>query len=52
MLRKNRRIPVFGILAARCLLIPAFLAIAAEPAGKAVSPVFGIAVPEGYRNWR
>ena len=50
MLRKNRRISLYGILAAM-FLIPAFLAIAAEPAGKAVSPIFGISIPEGYRNW-
>jgi len=34
MLRKNRRIPVFGILWRRCSLIPAAPAIAAEPPEK------------------
>lgn len=50
MLRSNRKILVLGILAAM-FLIPAFLAIAAEPAGKAVSPIFGISIPKGYRDW-
>jgi len=50
MLRSNRKILFLGILAAM-LLILAFLAIAAEPAGKAVSPIFGISIPEGYRSW-
>ena len=50
MLRSNRKIPVLGILAAM-FLIPAFLAIAAEPGGKAVSPIFGISIPKGYRDW-
>ncbi len=50
MRRSNRKIPLLGILAS-ILLIPAFLAIAAEPAGNAVSPIFGIAVPDGYRYW-
>ena len=50
MLRSNRKILALGILAAM-FLIPAFVAIAAEPPGKAVSPIFGISVPKGYRNW-
>jgi len=50
MLRTNRNILALGILAAM-FLIPAFLAIAAEPAGKAVSPIFGIPVLKGYRTW-
>jgi len=50
MLRSNRKSLVLGILAA-IILIPAILAIAAEPEGKAVSPIFGIAVPDGYRDW-
>ena len=50
MLRSNRKIIVLGILAAM-FLIPAILAIAADPAGKAVSPIFGISIPKDYRNW-
>ena len=50
MLRFNRKIIVLGILAAM-FLIPAILAIAADPAGKAVSPIFGISIPKDYRNW-
>ncbi|OIP35044.1 MAG: hypothetical protein AUK27_05575 [Deltaproteobacteria bacterium CG2_30_66_27] len=50
MLRSNRKIPFLGILSA-VFLLPALLAIAAEPAGKAVSPIFGISIPKEYRNW-
>jgi len=50
MLRSNRKILLLGFLAAM-FLIEAFPAFAAEPAEKAVSPIFGIAVPKGYRDW-
>ena len=50
MIRSDRKMIVHGFLAAM-LLIPAFLAIAAETSEKAVSPIFGISIPEGYRNW-
>jgi hypothetical protein len=44
MRSSNRKILLLGILAVM-FLIPAILAIAAEPAGKAVSPIFGISIP-------
>jgi len=50
MLCSNRKILSLGILAAM-FLIPSILAIAAEPTEKAVSPIFGISIPDGYRNW-
>ena len=50
MFRSNRKILALGIMA-MMFLIPAFLAIAAESPEKVVSPIFGIAVPDGYRYW-
>jgi hypothetical protein len=48
--RVHRKIVILGILSTM-FLSPAFPGIAAEPAEKAVSPIFGIAVPKGYRDW-
>lgn len=50
MRRPNWKIFVLGILSA-LFLLQAFPVTAAEPAGKAVSPIFGIAIPNGYRDW-
>jgi hypothetical protein len=50
MRRPNWKIFVLGILSA-LVLIQVFPVIAAELAGNAVSPIFGIAVPKGYRDW-
>jgi hypothetical protein len=50
MHRAYRKILLLGILAAM-FLIQAIPANAAEPAEKAVSPIFGIGVPKGYRDW-
>jgi hypothetical protein len=48
--RVHRKIVILGILSAM-FLGPAFPGIGAEPAENAVSPIFGIAVPKGYRDW-
>ncbi|MHB1024480.1 MAG: cytochrome P460 family protein [Desulfobacteria bacterium] len=50
MRRAYRKIFILGILSAT-FLTQEFPAIAAGPAGKAVSPIFGISVPKGYRDW-
>jgi hypothetical protein len=50
MRRAYRKIIILGVLSTM-FLPQASPAIAAEPAEKAVSPIFGIAVPGGYRDW-
>ena len=50
MRHHDRKILILGILSA-IFLTQIFPAIAAESVGKPVSPIFGISIPEGYRNW-